>query len=551
MSSSLVAMNRRDFLKTASIATLTPGIAWGAVSSAEAADAQLKRWLRLAGKLKPKLNETVKIPQTVVRPVADSTRFLRWRMDAVSPASALRERVMRNGDTAILDFGDYITGHLTFSIVGVGRGVDAPARVKFTFGEVPAEVAENFEHYKGGLSRSWLQDEVINIDVLPAAITLPRRYSFRYVKIDVVAISPNYNVRFEEVRATAITSAGKNQRPLPAGTPERLRRIDEVSLNTLRNCMQTVFEDGPKRDRRLWIGDVRLQALANYDTFQNHDLVKRCLYLFAGLPREDGFMAACIFEQPHALRGHEYIIDYAALYVALLLEYAQATKDWRTARDLWPVARRQIEILTQYIGQDGIFAAPKGSWVFVDWKDGLDRTAAMHGIFVFSLRKAVELARVVGADTEAAKYSKQVVELTASARSAFFDSTQKVFVSGPQRQVSWATQAWMILSDIATPSEGATAVRTVRTLSDAVRPGGPYLYHYFVEAAIKSGLKAESLDLVQSYWGGMVQAGADTFWEVYDPANPLLSPYGDPMINSYCHAWSCTPAYLFRSGGLL
>jgi hypothetical protein len=262
-------------------------------------------------------------------------------------------------------------------------------------------------------------------------------------------------------------------------------------------------------------------------------------------------MPSCIYERPQAVSGHIYIIDYAALYVALLLDYARATKDWRTARDLWPVAKRQIEILTQCIGPDGIFVAPKNSWVFIDWKDGLDRTAAMHGVFVFSLRKALELAREMGADAEAAEYSKRIEELTTTARSAFYDSARKVFVSGSQKQVSWATQAWMVLSEIATRDEGAAALRAVQKLSDAVRPGGPYLYHYFVEAMIRCGLKAEALELVQTYWGGMVQAGADTFWEVYDPTNPLLSPYGDPLINSYCHAWSCTPAYLFRSGGLL
>ena len=42
--------------------------------------------------------------------------------------------------------------------------------------------------------------------------------------------------------------------------------LDRVSQRTLRDCMQTVFEDGPKRDRRLWLGDLRLQALANYAT---------------------------------------------------------------------------------------------------------------------------------------------------------------------------------------------------------------------------------------------------------------------------------------------
>lgn len=60
-----------------------------------------------------------------------------------------------------------------------------------------------------------------------------------------------------------------------------LKAIYDVSVKTLLDCMQTVFEDGPKRDRRLWLGDLRLQALANYYTFNDLSLVKRCLYLLA------------------------------------------------------------------------------------------------------------------------------------------------------------------------------------------------------------------------------------------------------------------------------
>ncbi|GAB7169398.1 hypothetical protein TUA1478L_13940 [Lactiplantibacillus plantarum] len=56
--------------------------------------------------------------------------------------------------------------------------------------------------------------------------------------------------------------------------------------------MQDVFEDGPKRDRRLWIGDLRLQALANYATFKDTDLVKRCLYLFGAMPTTAGRIPA-------------------------------------------------------------------------------------------------------------------------------------------------------------------------------------------------------------------------------------------------------------------
>ena len=45
----------------------------------------------------------------------------------------------------------------------------------------------------------------------------------------------------------------------------------------------------------------------------------------------------------------------------------------------------------------------------------------------------------------------------------------------------------------------------------------------------------------------MVELGADTFWEVFVPEDERASPYRTPLLNSYCHAWSCAPAYFLRS----
>ena len=56
----------------------------------------------------------------------------------------------------------------------------------------------------------------------------------------------------------------------------------------------------------------------------------------------------------------------------------------------------------------------------------------------------------------------------------------------------------------------------------------------------------EAPELIKSYWGGMVDLGADTFYEAYVPGDPDFSPYKDKMINSMCHAWSCTPTYFIR-----
>jgi len=539
------ALSARHLLQGASRA---PVNALPAATGSEAD--QRQRWVALAESLQPQLRATVQAPISVVRPVVDSSRFLRWRMEEVFPAAELEKRLLRRGDSFILDFGGHRTGHLSFLLTGEGRSVDAPARLRLTFGEVPADVAEDLYPYPGTLSSSWLPDEIVNVDFLPQQVRLPRRYAFRYVKVDVIDTSPNFGVRFEQVQAHALTSARQQPAELGLEVPPSLRRIDQVSVATLRDCMQTTFEDGPRRDQRLWIGDLRLQALTNYVTFRNNDLVKRCLYLFAGLPREDGLVAACVFEKPKPLCGGIYIMDYAALYGAAVLDYVRATQDRQTATDLWPVVRRQMDILGQFVNQDGLFVDPRNMWIFLDWNDELDRTAAMHAVLLYSYRQALELARLAGAEQEASSYPDRIARMTAAARSTFFDSAQKLFVSGTRRQVSWATQAWLILAGVPTKEEGSEALRNGMRMRDAVRPVTPYLYHHVVDAMLACGMNYEARTLIQSYWGGMAEAGADTFWEVYDPSNPRLSPYKSVHINSYCHAWSCTPAYFLRSRGL-
>ena len=74
----------------------------------------------------------------------------------------------------------------------------------------------------------------------------------------------------------------------------------------------------------------------------------------------------------------------------------------------------------------------------------------------------------------------------------------------------------------------------------------PYMNHHFVQALLMCGEKEKAKEYMEYYWGGMLRQGADTFWELYNPENPQESPYGSSMVNSYCHAWSCTPTYLLR-----
>ena len=505
-------------------------------------------FLAKAEACKPALSETVQAPLGLITPVADPAEVLGWKIAPSGDVAALEALVLHKGDSCIIDFGGHRTGHLSFDLAGIGRNVDAPARIRFTFGEVISDVAEPLHPYKGWLSESWLPEEVVTIDYLPQSVALPRRYAFRFVKVEIIDTSSSFGVSFRNVRAHALTSATGTLPPLPAAMPDDLKRMDVVAAATLRDCMQTVFEDGPRRDQRLWTGDLRLQALTSYVTLPNHDLVKRCLYLLAAFPRADGLLAGDVFDRPQPIRGGDFPGDYAVFFAVALADYVAATGDTATGLDLWPTAMRQLEVLKQYV-KDDVFVIPAGMWVFVDWHDTLDRACAMQAIYLYGLKRTLELARVMGRTGDVADYPARIAAMEKGSLATFYDAKAGVFVSGDKRQVSLASQAWMTIAGVGTRKQQARALRTALANPQTIRPRTPYLNHYVCEALFLAGCNTEAVAAMRAYWGGMLKAGADTFWEAYAPDNPRIAPYNDFHINSFCHAWSCTPSYLLRQYG--
>jgi hypothetical protein len=384
------------------------------------------------------------------------------------------------------------------------------------------------------------------VDWLPTDVDMPRRYSFRYLKIEVIDTSPKYKVRFLDIKVRAVSAIS----PLvAAGVPKlegndgELIGIDRISQVTLRDCMQTVFEDGPRRDRRVWLGDLRLQALANYCTFKDYDLVKRCLYLFAALPREDGSLPACLFEKPKLSPASDYIVDYDALFGPTVYDYTVASGDLETAIELWPTILGSMKIALAHLDENGRFTSDAAAgWKFLDWSDGLETDAGMHGLVLFCCREINKLAILI---RKPVPFAEIVSKMIAGATS-FYDDSLGVFVSGPARQVSWSSQAWLGLAGAMDPQICLKAITTAMADPKAVKPLTPYAYHHVAESLARNGGDEQCLKLMREYWGGMVRAGADTFWECFDAEDSRRSPYGDCHNNSYCHAWSCTPSYLLR-----
>jgi len=502
-----------------------------------------------AERLKPVLRNEEVAPTRLVKVVSDDTAIHGWRVLPEGDIGSLENRELGKGQSFIADFGDHRVGYVSFEVKPAGSPPDAPLKLRLTFGEMPVEMAVPFASYDGWISSSWLQEETLFVDVLPGLVRLPRRYSFRYMKIEVLDSSPKYRACFFNLKCTAVTSANsENAVPLSHEDP-LLRDIDRVSIKTLEDCMQDVFEDGPKRDRRLWLGDLRLQALANYETVRNDDLVKRCLYLFAGVPDDRGRVSADLFIEPKLIADDTYLFDYSLFFTVTLHDYYEATGDAAALNDLWPTALRQIELALERLDDRGVVRDEATWWSFIDWHESLNKQGPSQAILVYALKRAVSLAKAVGYD-RLAELERRLTEAETATKKELWDAEQGFFVSGEGRQVSWATQIWMALAEVLPQEENKALMQRLLDAKPDIAPTTPYMYHHLVEALLIVGMRDEALDRLKQYWGGMLRDGADTFWELYDPKDSGFSPYGSPLINSYCHAWSCTPTYLIRHYGL-
>ena len=459
------------------------------------------------------------------------------------PPEALAEKPLRRGDQAVLDFGRHIVGRLTLSLDQTGSFQDAPAFIRLDFAEIPGELAEDPMKYSGWISSSWIQREEVHIDVLPAQLSLPRRYAFRYVRLTVLDTSPKYSLLVRGASCVGESSAGESVVPAPVFPDGELARIYSASLRTLAECTQRVLEDGPKRDRRLWLGDLRLQALTSYVSFRSLPLIKRCLYLFAGSRFPDGRMSANVFTDREPAADDTYLTDYALLAVPALLEYLEETDDAEAAEDLMePVLFQADYALDHFLTADGTVTPEAADTSFIDWSDGLDRRTAVQGIFIQALDAAASLCARAGDGERSEKYRDKAEALRASARRLLWSDEQGCFLSGDQ--VSVHSQAFMTLAGVIPREKAAEALSRAASLPGAPRMVTPYMHHYYVMALLKAGQRGQAEKHLREYWGGMLRTGSDTFWESWDPADPDGSPYGGRIVNSYCHAWSCTPAYI-------
>lgn len=486
---------------------------------------------------RPLKHRTVRPVTEVIFEKAD-TAFQKFKVVPVK--EFVTPYTLNVGDSVILDFGDHCVGYLHFALNHFGdiRIVDSPLNLKFTFGEFPLEIETPAESYSGTLGKGWLQNELKSVVFTPYSGSLERRYAFRYVKIERVDSAP-CPIQLTDIYVDSVSAVELCDASAFTVDDSLLQKIYDISLKTLKECEQDVFEDGPKRDRRLWIGDLRLQALADYESFRNLNLIKRCIYLFAAYRNEQGLVAPCVFpDSPPCIDGWVFI-DYSLYFVSCLHDYVANTKDWEFLQELYPTAAEQVEKFSGLLDKTtgAVHADP-----FIDWCADLDKEVAILGVYLYVLRQFVVLTEWMEKETG---WILDEIEEVKALIGKFFDKEKGMFITSAG-QLSWHSQIWAVISEAVDAVEGQKLIRTTLKADPAFMPHTPYMMHCYLEALDKCGMKTELEEKIKDFWGQIVDAGFDCCPEIFNPADPFESPYLAPEINSACHAWSCTPVYWIK-----
>lgn len=451
--------------------------------------------------------------------------------------------VIAKGENMVFDLKNYFVGRCRIKFSTSGGVIDGPAFLAVTFAETKEELSVSPFGVKSTISGAWIQKEYFHLDYPACEYEFDRRYACRYIKVECIDASAWYKLHIDQIVFTEETSAfGKISSDF---SDKELNSIDETALRTMRSCMQEVFEDGPKRDRRLWLGDLRLQALVNYQTYKNYDLVKRCLYLFAATADQTGrikgsvFTGRGVYTEPLSV-----MFDYPLLFIPTLCEYLCATGDSETAEELYSTAIGQLKATACVFAADGkAVAARNMGWCFIDWDDELDKEACAVAVYIYALKYAAFLSEKLGKPTD--EFKKQIADKSATAVRNYYDDRLGFFV-GKNGQISYAENAWFCLAEVLPAEERKRILLGLSGVDGALKPKTPYAYHYFIQALIDCGEKGCALSLLREYWGNMKKVCESTFPEIYNPQNADGNPYGCKALLSNCHAWSATPSYFLR-----
>ena len=376
----------------------------------------------------------------------------------------------------LLDFGREIHGGLQL-VTGMMEK-NTPVKVRIRFGESASEAMADVDTLSGATNDHAIRDFRVE---LPWLGTLDLgNTGFRFVRIDL--LDPNTTLLLKEVRAIFI------YRDIPylgsfKSSDERLNEIWATGAYTVHLNMQQYLWDGIKRDRLVWVGDMHPEVMTISSVFGNNEVVPKSLDLIKD-----------VTPLPAWMNG---ISSYSMWWIRI-------QRSWFLYQGDLPYLQKQQVYLKGLLQH--LMGKIKGNeedldgMRFMDWPT-FENKAAVHAglqaMMVMTLTDGAELSRILGDEETAQQCDAAVARLK-----------QAVPDPGDNKQAA----SLMALAGLM-PAQKAN--------QEIISVGGTMNFstfygYYMLQAKAMAGDYEGAMENIKTYWGGMLDMGATTFWEDFD-----------------------------------
>ena len=416
--------------------------------------------------------------------------------------------VQKYNDGVLYDFGKELFGFLYVS------DVKASESIHVSYGESLEEAVD-------------VENSILFEDVSGENRYKLRQRAFRYIYLTG---AENANIH-AELEYLPIEYKGSFR-----CDDEDVNKIWNVCAYTLHLNMREVLTEAIKRDRWLWGGDAYQAFKFNNYLFFDKEIVRRSTI---------------------ALRGKEpfnehinTITDYSLYWVIGLHEYYVTYGDIEFIKNIYDKAVSLMEFCEAREDDKGFIVKKNNDWIFVDWSD-IDKDGAVCAeqmLYIAANKAMAALTRLVGADPSS--YEEKYSRLIETTNKFFWKEEKGAYIDcyeSGKNHISRHANVFAILYDVANEEQKAKIIENVLENDKITKITTPYFEGFELDVMGKIGHFDFIENVIKTYWKGMLDLGATTVWEEY---NPNLSGaqhyemYGNKYGKSLCHAWGASPIYL-------
>jgi alpha-L-rhamnosidase len=429
---------------------------------------------------------------------------------------------IENGKKSMLvDFGKETFGFIKL------HGLKGKGKLSVYYGESKEE-ALSTEHCET-LDRV----EVSSTDKKDQTMELSKAFRFVNVQYDEAITLDSVSMLYEYADVKEHGSFTCND--------EEINRIYDVAKYTFELNTREFFIDGIKRDRWIWSGDAYQSYLMNYYLYFDSETVKRTTYALRG-------------KDP--VTGHiNTIMDYTFYWFLGIYDYYLYTGDKHFIAQNYDRMKTLMDYVLARRNKDGLMEWMSGDWIFIDWAAGLNKEGEVSFeqlLLARSLETMALCADIAGDKDAATQYNTLAADMRKKLFDIYWNNQKQALVhsrvNGKQTDnVTRYANMFGIFFNYFTEQQKQQVKKSVLLNDNIQKITTPYMRFYELEALSAMGEQAFVLKEMKSYWGGMLNLGATSFWEEYNPAKSgteHLAMYGRKFGKSLCHAWGASPIYL-------